>query len=85
MRREVVYLEDIVRAAGEILDFTRGRKPADLVADAQFRNAVLFSLTVIGEAANSLSTEFQSTHPEVPWRELTALRNRIVHGYFALL
>jgi uncharacterized protein with HEPN domain len=39
---------------------------------------------VIGEAANALTEEFQSTHAKVPWREVIALRNRIVHGYFSL-
>ena len=84
MRREAVYLEDIVRAADDIEGFVAGRMPADLEKDTQLRNAILFSLTVIGEAANSLTGEFQARHAEVRWREVIAVRNRIVHGYFSL-
>lgn len=39
-------------------------------------------LEVIGEAANAVSPEVQLAHPSVPWRKLTDLRNRLVHGYF---
>ena len=39
-------------------------------------------LEVIGEAANSVSPEVQLAHPSVPWRKLTGLRNRLIHGYF---
>ena len=84
MRREAVYLEDIVRAADEIAAFAAGRMPDDLENDAQLRNAILFSLTVIGEAANSLSADFHARHPEVRWRDIIGMRNRIVHGYFSL-
>lgn len=84
MRREPVYLEDIVRAADDIAGFVAGRMPADLEEDNQLRNAILFSLTVVGEAANSLTAEFHATHGEVRWREVIAVRNRIVHGYFSL-
>jgi len=84
MRREVVYLEDIFRAAGDIAGFVAGKMPADLDKDTQLRNAILFSLTVIGEAANSLTAEFHARHAEVRWRDVIAVRNRIVHGYFSL-
>jgi uncharacterized protein with HEPN domain len=39
---------------------------------------------VIGEAANCLTAEFHATHAEIRWREVIAVRNRIVHGYFSL-
>jgi uncharacterized protein with HEPN domain len=84
MRREAVYLEDIVQAADEIAAFAAGRMPDDLENDAQLRNAILFSLTVIGEAANSLPADFHARRPEVRWRDIILMRNRIVHGYFSL-
>lgn len=39
-------------------------------------------IQVIGEAAAGLSDELISDHPEVPWRQIVATRNRVVHGYF---
>ena len=46
--------------------------------------AVLHHLTVIGEAVSRLSDELRERHPEVPWRQIIAVRHRIVHAYFDL-
>ena len=46
--------------------------------------AVLHHLTVIGEAISRLSVELRERHPEVPWRQIIAVRHRIVHAYFDL-
>jgi uncharacterized protein with HEPN domain len=46
--------------------------------------AVLHHLTVIGEAISRLSLELRDLHPEVPWRQIIAVRHRIVHAYFDL-
>jgi uncharacterized protein with HEPN domain len=45
---------------------------------------VLHHLTVIGEAINQLSPGVRDRHPEVPWRQIVSVRNRIVHTYFDL-
>lgn len=45
---------------------------------------MLHHLTVIGEAIGRLSVEVRERHPEVPWRQIAAVRNRIVHAYFDL-
>jgi uncharacterized protein with HEPN domain len=84
MRREGVYLEDIFRAASDLAEFVAGQTAADVENDSKLRNAMLFSLTVIGEAANSPTADFRAKHPEVRWRDLIALRNRVVHGYFSV-
>ena len=41
-------------------------------------------LEVIGEAANLVSPETRARHPEVPWRKMAGLRNRLIHGYFSV-
>jgi uncharacterized protein with HEPN domain len=46
--------------------------------------AVLHHLTVIGEAIGRLSVELRERYPEVPWRQIVAVRHRIVHAYFDL-
>ena len=46
--------------------------------------AVLHHLTVIGEAISRLSVDLRERHPHVPWRQIIAVRHRIVHAYFDL-
>ena len=44
--------------------------------------SVLYSISVIGEAAKHLSDEFRSTRPGIPWRAIASMRDRVVHEYF---
>ena len=46
------------------------------------QNATVHLVQVVGEAANRLSEEFKSEHPEIPWPEIGGMRNRLVHDYY---
>ena len=39
---------------------------------------------IIGEAANGVSSSRQDSLPDVPWRQIIAMRNRLIHGYIAV-
>lgn len=56
----------------------------DLDDDRSRREALLWSFTVLGEASSQLDGDLKADHPTVPWRAATALRNRIVHGYWQI-
>ncbi len=43
--------------------------------------AIVRLLEVIGEAANGVSDQFRQEHSELPWRQMIATRNRLIHGY----
>lgn len=58
---------------------------AEFLSDKRTQQAVIMSLIVIGEAATKVMDEhevFCEAHPEVPWRAMRGMRNRIAHGYF---
>jgi uncharacterized protein with HEPN domain len=46
--------------------------------------ACLKSLEIIGEASKNISEDLRTAHPEVPWRQMTGLRNKLVHHYFGV-
>jgi uncharacterized protein with HEPN domain len=46
------------------------------------QNALIRELEVLGEAAGKLSGGFVNAHPEVPWKEVTGLRHKLIHDYF---
>jgi uncharacterized protein with HEPN domain len=57
---------------------------AELEADRQRREALLWNFTVLGEAAAQLSAEVKERFPAVTWQQPARLRNRIVHGYWSI-
>ena len=84
MRRDELYLSDIVEAADSINAFLSERTREDFLRDDLLRSAVLHKLTVIGEAAARLSAEFRARHTEVEWADIVGFRNIAVHAYFAV-
>jgi uncharacterized protein with HEPN domain len=48
------------------------------------QDAIIRQLTVAGETASKLSTEFQQNNPQIPWQKIIGFRNRVIHDYFGL-
>ena len=84
MRPEILYLTDIVEAAGAIERFLIGTDREAFLQDELRQSAVQQKLIVIGEAAARLSAEFRDQHPHVQWRKAVGLRNFAVHEYFSV-
>ncbi len=84
MRREELFLRDIVEAADHIGQFIAGLDRLGFQRSELVRSAAVQKLALIGEAAAHLSVELQARYPEVPWQKIVAFRNILVHAYFGL-
>ena len=84
MRRDKLYLADMVEACDDIAEFVREHNVESFTENKAVRGAVLQKLIVIGEAAARLSPELKSRWREIEWAEIAGLRNRVVHGYFSV-
>ncbi len=79
------YLDHMQQAASDACSFVAETTKADFLLDKRTQQAVIMSLIIIGEAATKIMeghAEFSQAHPEVPWRGMRGMRNRIAHGYF---
>lgn len=80
-RKDAALLLDMLLAARDARNFVAELTEADFLRSRLHQNAVIRSLEVIGEAAGKVSVETRAAHPEVPWREITGMRHRLIHGY----
>jgi uncharacterized protein with HEPN domain len=69
-------------AAREALSFVADRERRDLDTDRMLVLALVKSIEIIGEAGARVSEEGRDASPDVPWLEIVAMRNRLVHAYF---
>jgi uncharacterized protein with HEPN domain len=79
------YLDHMQQAAADACSFVEGLAKDDFLEDKRTQQAVIMSLIIIGEADTKVMeryAEFTQVHPEVPWRSMRGMRNRIAHGYF---
>jgi uncharacterized protein with HEPN domain len=79
--RDAALLLDILLAARDAQGFIEGLDEAAFLASRLHQNAAIRSLEVIGEASGKVSATIQGAHPEIPWREITGMRHRLIHAY----
>ena len=76
------FLQDILDAANRIAEYARGKTREDYLAQGEFRDAVQWNFTVIGEALAQLNKADPATAEQITeWRRIIAFRNQLIHGY----
>jgi uncharacterized protein with HEPN domain len=84
LKDDTVYLRHILDEIIFLKRISYGRTLDDLINDDYFSHAVRSAIEVIGEAATNVPERIKSENPDIPWRDMAALRNRIIHGYFRI-
>ncbi|MDO9324907.1 MAG: DUF86 domain-containing protein [Methanoregula sp.] len=74
IHKEIVFLRKI----------SHGRKYEDLLDDEYFAHAVIRALEVIGEAVKNISAPLREKHPDIEWREIAGMRDKVIHRYFEI-
>ncbi len=83
-RRDQDYLSDIQEAIQRIVAYTAGMTFEQFLKDSKTQDAVVRNLEVIGEATKGLSDHLRKTHPQVPWKDLAGVRDKMIHHYFGI-
>jgi uncharacterized protein with HEPN domain len=66
------------------VSFAEGHTRSDLETNEVLALALVRLLEIVGEAARFIPEEIKTLHTEVPWRQIAATRNRLIHGYFSV-
>ena len=78
------YLRDIIDAIAKIENFTEEMDEAQFVADEKTVFAVIRALEIIGEATKNIPPSVRERYPQVPWRDVAGMRDKLTHGYFGV-
>jgi uncharacterized protein with HEPN domain len=83
MRTDRLRLLDAVEQIELISRFSQQGRDA-FFSDLLIQSAVLHRLALLGEACRGLSAALRESHPEVPWPQIIAFRNVVIHEYFGI-
>lgn len=84
IRRDLDYLSDLQEAIDRAIQYTRNLTWEEYLEDRKTQDAVIRNLEIIGEAAKLISDEFRLRYPDLPWREMSGTRDRLIHQYFGV-
>ncbi len=83
-RRDQDFLLDIIEAINRIISYTSGMSYDDFGDDQKTQDAVIRNIEIIGEATKNLSTELRDSYPQIPWRGMAGMRDKLIHHYFGV-
>lgn len=83
-REPTLYLEDIKLSIKKIENYLEGLDISKFYADEKTIDAIVRNLEIIGEAAVNMPEEIKIKYPELPWREMISMRNKVIHEYFGV-
>ena len=83
-RSDKVRLVDMLEAAQRVVASMNGVSLEAFLADIDKRDAIVYRLQIIGEAAYNIADELKDAYPDVDWFKIQGLRHRIVHDYAAI-
>lgn len=78
---DIIPLQHMLDHAREAVDMIAGKSTEDLGKERQLELSLIRLVEIIGEAASRVSPTGQTNSPEIPWREVIGMRNRLIHGY----
>ncbi len=79
-----VYLYHILESIEWIERYLESRTFEEFQKDKMLQDAVIRELEVIGEAAKNISEELKNKSPNIPWKAISGMRDKLMHHYFGV-
>lgn len=83
-RSQKLFINDIIEGIEDIQEFIKDKNYEMFINDKIVINAVIRKIEVIGEAAKNINNKIKENNPDIPWKKLAQMRDKVIHGYFGV-
>ncbi|MFH1377074.1 MAG: DUF86 domain-containing protein [Candidatus Woesearchaeota archaeon] len=85
MKRSLdLFIKDILDSIKNIEIFMKNISKEHFLKNREKQNAVIREIEIVGEAVKNIPNSFRSKYPDIPWRDISGIRDIITHGYFRI-
>lgn len=83
-KEDSVYFHHIFDAISRIEEYLKDIDEIDFKKNHLVQDGVIRQIEIIGEATRKVSSSFRESHPEIPWRDIAGMRDKLIHHYFGV-
>ena len=84
IKDDKIFIDHILESIDKILGYTKGMKESDFLSNKLEQDGVIRNFEVIGEAAKNISERTKNNSPEIPWRKMAGMRDKLIHDYIGV-
>jgi uncharacterized protein with HEPN domain len=84
MKDDSLYKDHILLSINNILEYTKGLNKKDFSKNNLVQDAVIRNFEIIGEATKKVSDVYKQVHFEIPWKEMSGMRDKLIHDYIGV-
>ena len=84
MKDDRAYIDHILISIGKILNFCHNISKAEFDNNVMLQDAVIRNIEIIGEATKRISPAMKNEYPDIPWREMAGMRDKLIHDYLGV-
>jgi len=83
-RQSLDYLNDIIEAMEKAEAFSRDMSQEDFLTDEKTIYATVRAIEIVGEASKNIPKHVREKYPDLPWRQMSGMRDKLIHAYFGV-
>jgi len=84
MKDDLASIEHILLCIDKIQEYTKNLTAQDFINNELIQDAVIRNIEIIGEASKKISKDLELQYREIPWKEMSGMRDKLIHDYFGV-
>ncbi|MFC1733808.1 DUF86 domain-containing protein [candidate division KSB1 bacterium] len=84
MKDDSIYIDHILQSINRIFEYTKGITKTAFSKNNLIQDAVIRNFEIIGEATKKVTQEYKQVHYEIPWKEMSGMRDKLIHDYIGV-